>query len=86
MEPSWVFYLGRPIREFEEWREAVEFISHDHRTLIIRAEDYANLSGRLPPDVEVLGESPRFLRDETLLTLGRRIEGISRQPPESNRR
>ena len=86
MEPSWVFYLGRPIRELEEWREAVEFISHDHRTLIIRAEDYANLAGRLPADVEVLGESPRFLRDETLLTLGRRTDGLSRRPVESMRR
>jgi 4-amino-4-deoxy-L-arabinose transferase-like glycosyltransferase len=86
MEPSWVFYLGRPIRELEEWRDAVEFISHDNRTLIIRAEDYANLAGRLPHDVEVLGESPRFLRDDTLLTLGRRTDGISRRQPQSTRR
>jgi 4-amino-4-deoxy-L-arabinose transferase-like glycosyltransferase len=86
MEPSWVFYLGRPIRELEEWRDAVEFISHGQRTLIIRAEDYANLAGRLPDDVEVLGESPRFLRDETLLTLGRRADSVSQRSPESTRR
>jgi 4-amino-4-deoxy-L-arabinose transferase-like glycosyltransferase len=86
LEPSWVFYLGRPIRELEEWRDAVEFVSHDHRTLIIRAEDYPNLAGHLPAGVEILGESPRFLREDTLLTLGRRTESVSHRQPESTRR
>jgi 4-amino-4-deoxy-L-arabinose transferase-like glycosyltransferase len=86
LEPSWVFYLGRPIRELEEWRDAVEFLSHEDRTLIMRAEDYANVADRLPGDVQVLGESPRFLRDGCLLTLRRDSERLSRSPGESERR
>lgn len=79
LEPSWVFYLGRPIREVEEWRDAVEFISHENRTLIVREEDYANLAVRLPADVHVLGETPRFLRNEKLLTLRRGANGLSKR-------
>lgn len=86
LEPSWVFYLGRPIRELEEGKEAVEFLSHKNRTLIARAEDYANLADRLPPDIEVLGETERFLRNEKLLTLGRRSPQLTnRQRPPQHR-
>lgn len=85
LEPSWVFYLGRPIREVEEWRDAVEFISHENRTLILREEDYANLAGRLPGDVQVLGETPRFLRDEKVLTLRRGSASLSKQPGPTTR-
>lgn len=85
LEPSWVFYLGRPIREVEEGRDAVEFISHENRTLILREEDYANLAGRLPGDVQVLGETPRFLRDEKVLTLRRGSASLSKQPGPTTR-
>ena len=80
LEPSWVFYLGRPIRQVEEADEAAAFLAQNDRLLIVCDDDYASLAGRLPPDVQVLHRTPRFLRSETLLVLGRTHTSLAEKP------
>jgi hypothetical protein len=78
LEPSWVFYFGRPIRELSENDSAVEFLAGQGRRLVLREEDYASIAGSLPAEVQILARSKRFLRDEELLVVGR-TSGIPSQ-------
>jgi 4-amino-4-deoxy-L-arabinose transferase-like glycosyltransferase len=81
LEPSWVFYGGRPIHEFSATTsqnrtaarmEASRFLaSSADAYLITTKKHFAELSSSLPPDIGVLGEVPYFLRDGSLVVLGR---------------
>jgi hypothetical protein len=62
------------------------FISHEERMLVLRAEDYAKLADRLPPDIQVVGETERFLRNEKLLTLQRRVPQLTNRSDPAERR
>jgi len=82
LEPSWVFYAGRPIEELphgnSEHREAtgphqvIEHLAlHPEGFVIITDQSLSVIQDRLPPDVVVYAQTDRFLKDERLLLLGR---------------
>lgn len=82
LEPSWVFYAGRPIEELPHGtsadREAAgeqqvigHFTLHPEGFVIITDQAYAKLAHGLPPQIGVIAETSRFLKDERLLLLGR---------------
>ena len=82
LEPSWVFYGGHSIREFngatresarEAARQAAAFLAHSPDAyLITTAERHKELSALLPPDVGVLEQAPYFLKNDQLVVLSRR--------------
>lgn len=81
LEPSWVFYGGRSIREISGHspeaaqmarQQAVEFLTASHDRFVIttdaRLRDFWTT---LPPDVVLLARVPYFLKDEQLVLIGR---------------
>ena len=94
LEPTWVFYGGRPIREFPRFdqappelmalnrpltpaeaaelgrKQAVEFLSSDPAAfLITTGQRLAELQPHLPADVEVVSDTPLFLKKDRLVAL-----------------
>ncbi len=71
--PSYVFYTGRPIGEFESGEEVESFFaSHAGAAFVITTDEaYAKIAAQLPRDVGVLESHPRFLRPGRALVLGR---------------
>jgi 4-amino-4-deoxy-L-arabinose transferase-like glycosyltransferase len=90
LEPSWVFYGGHAIREFngatletarQAARQAAAFLAQSPDAyLITTAERHKELSVHLPPDVTVLERAPYFLKEGNLLVLHR-----SQSPPTLTR-
>ncbi|MDZ7616252.1 MAG: glycosyltransferase family 39 protein [Patescibacteria group bacterium] len=81
LEPSWVFYGGRPIRELPATPEAAAAFlaaSEDH-FVITTDRVHSSLEGKLPPDAMVLAETPYFFKNRMLLLLGRRGPAVSPQ-------
>jgi 4-amino-4-deoxy-L-arabinose transferase-like glycosyltransferase len=73
LEPSWVFYLGQPIHETAGSEDVVSFLQRGPETfLITKRSRLGELSSRIPTDVVVLEEVRLFLKDESLVLLGRR--------------
>lgn len=75
LEPSWVYYLDRPIYEIpkRELDEAERFVESGRDTFLITTADrYEELRPKLPADVERLASVPYFAREGTLVVLGRR--------------
>ncbi len=81
LEPSWVFYAGRPIDELPHGNSSVreetgpqqiaDFLTlHPEGFVIITDQSMANLMPTLPPGIGVVAETGRFLKDERLLLLG----------------
>ena len=75
--PSFVFYTGRPVAEFESTDDVQSFFaSHPGTAFIVTTEDaYRTLAPTLPTDVTVLDRHPRFLRPGDALLLGRGTHG-----------
>ncbi len=80
LEPTWVFYAGQPVYEFDR-STAVSFLneSTDH-FLITRADQYESLRDELPPDARVLTSVNYFLKDEKLIVLGRQEPRMASRP------
>ena len=73
LEPSWVFYARRPIRELTRRQadEAVSFLTReDSHYLITSSHDFEKIGGHLPRDVGIVARVPYFLRKSELLLLG----------------
>jgi 4-amino-4-deoxy-L-arabinose transferase-like glycosyltransferase len=82
LEPSWVFYLGQPIRELR--REAAsnekgaagddQLVAHLMQSadavVITKSSRLERLDGRLPPGVAILAETDYFLQNDRLVLLG----------------
>jgi hypothetical protein len=91
LEPSWVFYSGRPIRELR-WRkdESVDrppgWLVAEHLArgpdafVITTATHLENLAGALPEDIQVLAETDLFLQGERLVLLGRERTRLVSEP------
>ncbi|GIW92714.1 MAG: hypothetical protein KatS3mg110_0755 [Pirellulaceae bacterium] len=76
LEPSWVFYLGRPIKCYgvtsdESVSEQVaSFLGESgSRRLVTTATLYQRLDKELSGRVQIVGEVPYFLENETLVIL-----------------
>jgi 4-amino-4-deoxy-L-arabinose transferase-like glycosyltransferase len=96
LEPSWVFYAGRPIEELPHGNseemdptgtlQITEFLSlHPEGFVIITDQSLARLTPQLPPGIGVVSETGRFLKDERLVLLGRlpvAPHAAIRQPPQ----
>lgn len=69
LEPTWVFYLNRPIKEHYHERpgdrEAVVAAMQNPDTFLITTiDDYRRLEPDLPPHVGVVGRIPRYTRPD----------------------
>lgn len=74
LEPTWVFYGRRPIRNFDGSLDddVTAFVRADGDSFVITTEaKHLEVEDRLPSDVRVLAKVPYFLRDRTLVLLGR---------------
>ena len=82
LEPSWVFYGNREVREITATppsgphlaaEQAAQFLAHSRDCyLITTRQRMAELMPILPPDVEVIAQTPYFLkRNQDLVVLGR---------------
>jgi 4-amino-4-deoxy-L-arabinose transferase-like glycosyltransferase len=91
LEPSWVFYAGRPIVELPDGRSApddepnaqsiVEFLNtHTEGSVIVTDRTLAVLASQLPPEIVVIAQTPRFLKEERLILLAR-ADGSSSEIP-----
>jgi 4-amino-4-deoxy-L-arabinose transferase-like glycosyltransferase len=94
LEPSWVFYAGRPIIELPDGRSApgdrpnaqsiVEYLNtHAEGSVIITDWTLADFASQLPPEIVVIAQTPRFLKEERLLLLARRSGAHSDVPISS---
>ena len=82
LEPSWVFYGGRPIREFSATQaaggrlaaeQAGAFLATNSDAFLITTRDrLKELALTVPQDVGIIEETPYFLKEgERLVVLGR---------------
>ncbi len=77
LEPSWVFYGGYPIVELPAAQPetqqgvAVHFQRHPESFLITTSDRIPEIKSQFPADVEMLAETPLFLRDTKLVVYGR---------------
>jgi 4-amino-4-deoxy-L-arabinose transferase-like glycosyltransferase len=74
LEPGWVYYGRRPIREIRESREeAAAFLADNPHALLITTErHWRGLSkAGVSPDLVVLASVDRFLKDDRLVVIGR---------------
>ena len=71
--PSFVFYTGQSVAEFDSTDDVQSFFAaHPGTAFIVTTEDaYRTLAPTLPADVTVLDRHPRFLRPGDALLLGR---------------
>jgi 4-amino-4-deoxy-L-arabinose transferase-like glycosyltransferase len=82
LEPGWVYYGGRPIREIRDSREeAAAFLTRSPDALLITTErQWLALSKTgLSPDLVVLAKVRRFLKDERLVLIGRPRGDVARK-------
>jgi 4-amino-4-deoxy-L-arabinose transferase-like glycosyltransferase len=81
LEPSWVYYGRRHIREIPESRwEAAAFLAESPNPLLITTERHwrqLSKSG-VSPDLVVLARAERFLKDEQLVVIGRQKAEMAR--------
>lgn len=73
LEPSWVFYLGRPITFIpaSNTQELVDFLGKGDSACVLTTRDrYERIRSTIPADVAVVAEIPYFLRDKQLVLLG----------------
>jgi hypothetical protein len=77
LEPSWVFYGGRPITELPVQPDhvAAYLAGMPEPYVITTARRLPELQDVLPPDVTIVARTKRFLKNDELVLLGR-----SRQP------
>ena len=73
--PSMVFYAGDRIEPCDDEEAATAFLAHEGRVLITLDEHYDRIKSRLPNDVVVLAERPRFPKEGRILLLGREGNG-----------
>jgi 4-amino-4-deoxy-L-arabinose transferase-like glycosyltransferase len=73
LEPSWVFYGGRPIAELPAQANsvAIYLVSGPQPFVITTASRLPELQSSLPPDVTILARTRRFLKNDELVLLGR---------------
>jgi 4-amino-4-deoxy-L-arabinose transferase-like glycosyltransferase len=91
LEPSWVFYARRPIRELDrEQLTGAEagFLAAEDAFVITTRRHLEEIAADLPAGTHLVAEAPYFLRDEQLVVLARtREEIIAEKPaPSPNRR
>ncbi len=89
LEPSWVFYFGKPIKEFSlsEAEKAQRFLERNPDAfLIVSDRHYGVLKKQLPPDVTVLERTNYFLQRKQLILLGRNreVQHTVRRPAEDS--
>jgi 4-amino-4-deoxy-L-arabinose transferase-like glycosyltransferase len=86
LEPSWVFYAGRPIEELPwrddhdsgqsaSWRVAEYLAQHPEGFVITTTEQLSDVAAHLPHDIAVLAETDLFLKGKRLVLLGRPQSG-----------
>jgi len=78
LEPTWVFYGGRPIQELKPTPEANYsqragefFLANPEGLLIAKRSQYHEIAPYIPADIVVVAQTPQFLKDDFLLVLGR---------------
>jgi len=73
LEPSWVFYSGRSIKDFSAARpaEAAEFLANPDAFVVTTDARYEQLKAELPADVRIVARTDYFLRRKQLLLLTR---------------
>ncbi len=86
LEPSWVFYGGRPIVELTAGAESHEastdstiprptglsnFLTKNDSFVILPRRIWEQVRDQLPSEVEVIAESPYFLKKDSLLVISR---------------
>ncbi|MBW3599503.1 MAG: glycosyltransferase family 39 protein [Planctomycetes bacterium] len=83
LEPSWVFYAGRPIREIDRTQLT------DHEAGVLAGEDafvittrrrLGEIAADLPPHTYLVAEAPYFMKDEQLVVLSRSRPSFADRP------
>jgi len=87
LEPSWVFYFGKQIREFKphEVQQAKRFLElNPDSFLIVTDRHYGMLKDGLPRDVTILERTSYFLERKQLILLGRdrQVKHTVRRPAQ----
>ncbi len=74
LEPSWVFYAERPIRELHQ-QELTDpdrsFLADENSFVITTRHHLKEIAPQLPAGVFLVAEAPYFLKDEQLVVLSR---------------
>jgi 4-amino-4-deoxy-L-arabinose transferase-like glycosyltransferase len=89
LEPSWVYYARRPIREIRgSPAQALEFLAASENSYLITTSARWERLSNWPDSAEfsVLAEAEWFLKNERLVIVGRRAEGVARARKPSKHR
>jgi 4-amino-4-deoxy-L-arabinose transferase-like glycosyltransferase len=80
LEPSWVFYGGRPITELPVQPDQVaSYLAGESDPFVITtASRLPELQGVLPPDVTIVARTKRFLKTDELVLLSRGRQPLDR--------
>jgi 4-amino-4-deoxy-L-arabinose transferase-like glycosyltransferase len=78
--PNLVFYSGSPVERLKKVEQVGEFFAaHPGGYLLTRSDRLDDLRDDLPPDVSVLAQQRRFLRQHDLVLLGRETQTATTQ-------
>lgn len=82
LEPSWVYYGRRPIREIRGPRTvAIDFLAASPDRFLITTEKRWKAMSRVPgSELVVLAEADYFLRKQRLVLIGRSTHRLARRP------
>jgi len=91
LEPTWVFYGGRPIQELKPTPQANYsqrahefFLANPDGLLIAKRSQYHELAPHIPAGIVVVAQTRQFLKEDSLLVLGRarfEAEAQNQSPP-----
>jgi len=87
LEPSWVFYHGKPFPFFShgKLKETQAFLKSDPQAVVIMTEnDFNNVKKKLPADTVPIATSDYFLQDERLVLVGRKTQPLVATGEESS--
>jgi 4-amino-4-deoxy-L-arabinose transferase-like glycosyltransferase len=90
LEPSWVFYFGKPIEvlSFKSVAEPIKYLQeHENGYVITRACFSQDILDGLPADVQILADVPKFLEPEHVVVIGRpaNAQYVAKHVPDQRR-
>jgi hypothetical protein len=70
------------VAQMNDYKQAVQFFAkNEHAYLITTRKHFESLQPHLPPDLQIVAEQPRFLKDEKLVAIGRPAPNILAESP-----
>lgn len=81
-EPSWAFYVGRPVETLATGEDVAAYLRDRPAALLATtAAQWEKLREQAPGDARIVVRQQRFMRDDELVVIGRATTALANRPP-----